>query len=271
MITLVPTYTRVKIALDRLNRFNKIISAQLTRKEKQVDLPKDLFGDFSSLRFENVTYEYYDEHQDDTFKLGPINVEIHKGESIIVIGGNGSGKSTFVNILTGLYRPLEGHIYLNGIEVKDENYKRYIDFISAIFTSNFLFSENYDEFDLNEENYFLDELIKLVRLDGIVKFNSERNTIDRNLSKGQQKRLGLIYALLEKKDLLVLDEWAAEQDPVFRAYFYETLIPHFQQLGKTMVIITHDDTYYSLASRVVKFDYGHIVSDKKYAKSEFLS
>jgi ABC-type siderophore export system fused ATPase/permease subunit len=84
-----------------------------------------------------------------------------------------------------------------------------------------------------------------------------------DLSKGQQKRLSLIYAMLEDKELMVLDEWAAEQDPAFRQYFYTEILKNLKQSGKTLIMATHDDEYYRCADRVIKFNYGKIISDER--------
>jgi len=101
-----------------------------------------------------------------------------------------------------------------------------------------------------------------MRLQAVIKLGTGRNFIDTGLSKGQQKRLALIYAMMEDREVLVLDEWAAEQDPAFRAYFYKHLIPEMQQKGKTIIAVTHDDAYFNHAGRMLRFDYGKIVEDR---------
>ena len=82
------------------------------------------------------------------------------------------------------------------------------------------------------------------------------------LSKGQQKRVAFINSLFENKDLIILDEWAAEQDPEFRAFFYQNIIPNLKERGKTVIAVTHDDAYFDQAQRLVKFNYGKIVQDQ---------
>ncbi|MBD0258710.1 MAG: cyclic peptide export ABC transporter [Cytophagales bacterium] len=260
LITLVPTYTNVKIALERLDDFNAKVNAQV-KDERQARQPANGFGPFEHLRLDGVKFEYFDEKEQKSFVWGPVDLEVRKGETVFVVGGNGSGKSTLVYLLTGLYRPVAGAIYLNGIRVDEDNYPHYRDRIGAIFTSNYLFNENYDGFDLSPRNPALQELIETMQLEGIVRFREDKNMLDRNLSKGQQKRLAMIFALLEDKPLLVLDEWAAEQDPAFRNYFYKTLLPSLKQAGKTIVAITHDDEYYGYADTVIKFNYGRVVTD----------
>jgi putative pyoverdin transport system ATP-binding/permease protein len=85
------------------------------------------------------------------------------------------------------------------------------------------------------------------------------STLD--LSSGQRKRLALIVALLEDRPILVLDEWAADQDPHFRQYFYETMIPDLKARGKTVIAATHDDRYFHVADRVIKLEYGEQLRD----------
>ncbi|MEO1054746.1 MAG: hypothetical protein AAFX87_29205, partial [Bacteroidota bacterium] len=103
--------------------------------------------------------------------------------------------------------------------------------------------------------------IDFMKLRDIIKINEEKNRIDKGLSKGQQKRLSLIYSMLEDKQILVLDEWAAEQDPQFRAYFYKEILQILKAKGKTIIAVTHDDKYFTSSDRLIKFDYGQIVSD----------
>ena len=85
---------------------------------------------------------------------------------------------------------------------------------------------------------------------------------DLNFSTGQRKRLALLVALLEKKKIIVLDEWAADQDPEFRQEFYEQIIPKLRELGKTVIAITHDDQYYELADHVIYMENGQCIHAK---------
>jgi len=216
---------------------------------------------FESIRFEAVSFLYASREFGQPFLLEPIDLLIRRGEIVFITGGNGSGKSTFGYLLTGLYRPGAGSIYLNGSEVTEDNHSSYRDLIAAIFSDNYLFSENYDEFDLANSNLQLLEFIELLQMTHILKPDKGKTPLDKNLSRGQQKRLALIYALLENKQIIFMDEWAAEQDPRFRAYFYGTVLQKLKEMGKTVILITHDDDYYTYASRVIKFNYGRIVAD----------
>lgn len=262
-------FFQMRIALERLQEFNEVIDGYAAVATGHGALPAPGEAEeFESLRFENVTFEYYDEKRDQTFRLLPLNLEIKRGESIFVTGGNGSGKSTFINLLTGLYLPLSGSIYLNGRRIDASQYPHYRNQICAIFTDCHLFGENYSRHDLTTNNHRLVALLKKMQLTDVVPLGATETKLKVTLSKGQQKRLALINALLEDRDILVLDEWAAEQDPMFRAYFYTKIIPELREAGKTVIAVTHDDAYFDCARRVLKFDYGRIATDTRVQQRE---
>lgn len=82
---------------------------------------------------------------------------------------------------------------------------------------------------------------------------------DVRYSQGQRKRLALLMAVSEKRGCLLLDEWAADQDPRFRKFFYRELLPLLKQQGVTVVAITHDDRYFDMADRLFKMDSGRLI------------
>jgi ABC-type siderophore export system fused ATPase/permease subunit len=255
----------VKIALGRLSEFYKTLSGSVVANpELDVHTGEDTF---SKVAFEDVSYEYFDKKKEKTFELGPLNLQVISGEVLFIVGANGSGKSTFVNLLTGLYKPLNGSIkFYNDKMQPDESEATFKKHVATIFTHPYLFSENYDGFEITEDNKQLSELIAKMKLSDVIRYDTEKNTIDNRLSKGQEKRLAMVYTLLEDKPIIVLDEWAAEQDPEFREFFYSTLIPELKQKGKTIIAISHDDKYFSYADRIIKFDYGKIEHIKEYVK-----
>ncbi|MBC9934897.1 cyclic peptide export ABC transporter [Chitinophaga qingshengii] len=262
LITLIPTYTNVRIALQRLSEFNNIIDSSLSADHTQQEHLVDTglaSAEFESISFRDIVYEYTDVKHNKTFTLGPVSLDIHRGEIVFIRGGNGSGKSTFVNILTGLYKPASGSIYLNGTLLPKEQTPVIHRLVAAVFASPYLFTENYNDFNITPQNELLQQLLLQLGLSDKARF--EHNNINPNLSKGQQKRLAIIMALLEEKPILVLDEWAADQDPVYRKYFYDTLLPDLRGKGKTIVAITHDDQYFYNCNRLIRFDYGTIKED----------
>lgn len=248
-------YTRFIVANARLKKFKK--DFEMVEDQGNFEFLQPNY--FASLCFNDISFSY-ETNVEKSFALGPVNLEIKKGETIFVIGGNGSGKSTFINVLTGLYKPTSGNIIIND-EDSDDAISTLQALISAVFTDNYLFSNNYDDYNLKDNKNYL-QLLKTMQLDELVTDDTEQ-AARRLFSKGQSKRMSLIFALLENKPVIVLDEWAADQDPHFRKYFYEELLPKLKKEGKTIIAVTHDDAYFHLADRILKFDYGNISKDVK--------
>ncbi|MDI5896002.1 cyclic peptide export ABC transporter [Flavobacterium algoritolerans] len=256
LINMQNMYTRLLVANRRINKFLK----DFATTEVENNFPSTSVEEFESLEFNAVSFAYGTETLEKSFSLGPVNISVEKGETIFIIGGNGSGKSTFINILTGLYQPTDGSILLNGQAIDKETIKIQ-DLIAAVFTENHIFSQNYDNYSL-QDNIQYQELLKVMELDKII-IDDREESARRQFSKGQSKRMSMIFALLENKPILVLDEWAADQDPYFRNFFYEKLLPKLKKEGKTIIAVTHDDAYFKHADRILKFDYGQIVKDFK--------
>lgn len=264
IINLQQLYTRFFVANTRISNFMKDFEVE----EEELKSKKVALHDFESLNFNNVGFSYPSKDEEAAFELGPINLNIQKGETIFIVGGNGSGKSTFINLLTGLYKPTAGEIIIDENKRSGNKGVNIQDLIAAVFTDNHLFSKNYDNYTLENNKEYI-ELLKTMEMDRIILDDNDAS-IRRKFSKGQSKRMSLIFNLLENKPIMVLDEWAADQDPHFRKYFYEFLLPRFKEQGKTIIAVTHDDAYFHLADRIIKFDYGTIVKEIKTTNKEEL-
>ena len=230
MLNLTPTLRRVEVVIMDLQNLEEEIDA--ATKEYELILPEQL-EKFTSLRFVDLEYAYPVNADGSSFKVGPINQEISRGELVFIVGGNGSGKSTFLKLLIGLYMPTAGNLSLNERPLVNTDYTTYRQLFATVFTDFHLFDRLYG---LNAEqqskvNYWL----KRMQLDKKTAYRHGGFT-NRNLSTGQRKRLAFIAAILEDKPILILDEFAADQDPEFRKYFYETLIPEL----KTCLLYTSD-------------------------------
>ncbi len=262
LINLQQMYTRFIVADKRIKSFIK----DFQNEDVEPELTPASDAGFKSLEFQGACYAYGAESEEKSFSLGPVDLKIEQGEILFIIGGNGSGKSTFIKTLTGLYESSKGNILLNGKQIQFKEEVQSL--IAAVFTNNHLFSHNYEGVEL-ENNPEYKRLLKIMQLDQVVLDDSDAEA-RRKFSKGQSKRMSLIFALLEKKPILVLDEWAADQDPYFRKYFYEELIPKLKEEGKTIIAVTHDDTYFHQADRIIKFDYGKIVKDVQVSNKALL-
>jgi len=204
-------------------------------------------------------HSYHREQDDSHFVLGPIDLSFHRGELVFLVGGNGSGKSTLAKMIAGLYPPEAGEIRLDGQLISDKSRDEYRQLFSAVFSDFYLFDDllglHHADLDGQAEEY-------LTQLHLNHKVKVKNGTLSTTaVSQGQRKRLALLTAYLEDRPFYLFDEWAADQDPVFKDVFYTQLLPELKARGKTILVISHDDRYFDAADRLIKLDYGKIVSD----------
>jgi putative pyoverdin transport system ATP-binding/permease protein len=211
---------------------------------------------FHVLRCTGLAFSYRDEHGQPSFSLEPLDFELTRGETVFISGGNGSGKSTFLKVLAGLYQPASGSITVDGVPIGHDDRQVYRNLFSPVFSDFHLFDRIYGNQDVDYDR--LRTLLDLTDLSHKTSIVDRRiTTVD--LSSGQRKRLALVLSLLEDKPILLLDEWAAEQDPQFRRKFYREILPWLKQQDKTVVAVTHDDDHYDVADRVLKMQFGSFV------------
>ena len=192
------------------------------------------------------------------FVLGAIDLTFRRGELVFIVGGNGSGKSTFVKLLTGLYSPQAGDIRVDERVITDDSREWYRQHFSAIFSDFYLFDRllGLDHSTLaSQASRYLKEL----ELDTKLRLEDGRFSTTA-LSHGQRKRLALLTALLEDRPIYVFDEWAADQDQHYREIFYRRLLLDLRARGKTVFVVSHDDRYYHLGDRILKLEYGALLS-----------
>jgi putative ATP-binding cassette transporter len=217
-------------------------------------------ADFSEIRMEGVEFAFPAPAGEKPFALGPLDVTIHRGETIFVTGGNGAGKSTFIKLLTGLYRPGGGRLTIDGASVCETRLEGYRALIAPVFSDFHLFTRLYGLGEIDPVT--VEELLRWMEMTR--KAGIEGNRFTRtDLSTGQRKRLALVAALLENKPILVLDEWAADQDSHFRKKFYRELLPELKRRGLTIIAVTHDDRYFDAADRRLHLDEGRLTERRK--------
>ncbi|WP_255609539.1 cyclic peptide export ABC transporter [Methylosinus sp. Sm6] len=213
----------------------------------------------SMIELIGVAYRYASDHGDEGYRLGPLNLALSPGELVFVTGGNGSGKTTLALLLVGLVPPDEGEIRFGGHAIVDANRESYRQNFSVVFADAYVFNSlmGYAGGSVSSR---ADELLRILELDHKLRIEDGRfSTID--LSRGQRKRLALLAAYLEDRPIYVFDEWAAEQDPQFREFFYRDMLPDLKARGKTVIVITHDDRYFHLADRRLHLTMGRLEDD----------
>lgn len=252
VMVLLPSFSRAQVAFRHLKSVeDKLKQVGIDGNEK---MPVPVFPEFESIRMEDLEFGFPD--SDNGFSVGPIDFKINRSEIVFVFGGNGSGKTTFIYLLLGLLKNNRGKIYFNECLLDQNDLNILRSHFTAVFSDFHLFDRilGVREFDEERCNYYLDlfEMSKHVKIEN-GKFSSL------NFSTGQRKRLALIGALLERREILVLDEWAADQDPYFRRKFYLEILPILKEEGFTVIAITHDDKYFSVADRCYKMDFGKLL------------
>lgn len=252
-----PIFARAQISVQKVRELGLALTPGEAGAAQSTGADRP--GEWQRLVLDGVTFSYPPDSDGEAFVLGPLDVTFWRGELVFLVGGNGSGKSTFVKVLTGLYSPQAGSIRLDDEPFGDREQEWYRQHFSAVFSDFYLFDRllglDGPTLDGQAHRYLVElELdAKLVIKGGVLSTTA--------LSQGQRKRLALLTAFLEDRPIYVFDEWAADQDPHYREVFYRRLLPDLRARGKTIFVISHDDRYYGLGDRVVKLEYGRLVQD----------
>lgn len=253
LISTLPIISRAQIAFRRIAD----LSEQFNSPEPHLLLNDQGAPDktINSLELVDVNYSFAAVDGSAPFRLGPVNLKINQGDIVFIVGENGCGKTTLIKLLLGLYAPQQGEIRLNGKAVDARNRDDYRQLFTTIFADYYLF----DDVVQGDMKIPQDAEQYLKRLEISHKVSiTEGQFSTTDLSTGQRKRLALVNAWLEERPVLVFDEWAADQDPTFRRIFYTELLPDLKRLGKTIIVISHDDRYFDVADQLVRMNSGKV-------------
>jgi len=261
----VSLFGRSNVALEKIEKLGISLATRIPETSGAIPGEKEL--SFDQLELIGVTHSYHHEKDDSHFMVGPVNLTFRPGEIVFLVGGNGCGKSTLAKIIAGLYPPESGEIRLDGRPVTDANRDNFRQLFSAVFSDFYLFDSlmGLHGADLDEQ---AQRYLRQLHLERKVKIKDQKfSTIF--LSQGQRKRLALLTAYLENRPVYIFDEWASDQDPQFKNIFYRQLLPELKARGKTVLVVTHDDSYFSCADRIIKLDYGQVVSESSSTAQTF--
>lgn len=249
-----PAMAKAEFSIDRVRALEAAIEGFA---EPQSSVSTRSTKPFERLTTHELEYTYLDPAGNPGFTAGPFDLEFERGRIVFLVGGNGSGKSTFLLMLCGLYAPTRGHIKLNDRRITRETMSSLRECTSIVLQDFHLFDRLYGLEEWDHER--AEELVEELRLEGVTRVLPDGRIERVDLSMGQKKRLALLVTDLENRDVLVFDEWAADQDPESRRRFYTEILPALRARGKTVIAATHDDHYFDAADELIKLAEGKVV------------
>lgn len=258
ILNVLPELARARISLNKVQS----LFAELPPETFSSDL--QAVPEWKSIHLKSVCYQHIDGGSSGkTFGVGPICAQINRGEITFIVGGNGSGKSTFSKVLSLHYPATCGEITFDDVVISEKNINSYRQQIACIYSDYYLFKQLHNNFSadpalLAQVNYYLD----ILELTGKVEFHDGHfSTL--KLSDGQRRRLALLVAFLDDKAVYVFDEWAADQDPHFKKIFYFDILPNLKSQGKAVIAISHDDRYFHLADQILVMEDGKLTTNQE--------
>ena len=255
-------FVMIIMAQSSAERILEVIEEEPTLKNKEKTVKKVKDG---SIKFENVSFRYSDEQDENNYALENINLDIKEGETIGIIGGTGSSKSTLVQLIPRLYDVTNGSVKVGGIDVRDYDIEALREEVAMVLQKNVLFSgtiaENlrWGKKDADQEE--LEEACKLAQADGFIKeFPSKYDTVldqgGTNVSGGQKQRICIARAILKKPKILILDDSTSavdtKTDALIRKAFKEE-IPN-----TTKIIIAQRISSIEDADKIIVLNEGKI-------------
>ncbi len=255
-----PTYIRARVGLNAILEIQEQLShtgSVSTGEARELAKP---YKDFRTIEYNALRFSYPAQGEAG-FSVGPVSLTVSRGETLFIVGGNGSGKSTTLRLITGLYRAKSGKITVDGKPVRKDQVPGLRELFSAVFADFHLFDRLYGLEGIDPAR--VDALLEEFGLADKVRYENGAFT-ERHLSTGQSKRLALIGALLEDREIYIFDEWSAEQDVEYRRYFYTKVLAQLKAAGKTVIAVTHDERFFHHADRVIKLEMGKIAWERRF-------
>jgi putative ATP-binding cassette transporter len=254
-------FAEAAIALQRISDLGLTLTKEIgqpnrtLRREMRDSSTLSISASWESLELRDIEYRYDGGHPDDDFALGPVDIDLRPGEIIFVSGGNGSGKTTLLKVLTGLYTPTKGQIFLDTSAVNETNVRIYRTKFAVVF-SDFCLFEQVADLHFEELSVEAERVAKRFRLKPWMLAPRRSNDASAKLSAGERRRAALLTALLDDRPILVFDEWAADQDPQYKDLFYREILPSMRARGKLVIVLSHDERYFHLGDRVLWLERG---------------
>ena len=255
-------FVMVIIAQSSAERIIEVLEEDSTIKNKENPIKEVKDG---SIKFENVDFQYDDASDEDELPLKNINIDIKSGETIGIIGGTGSSKSTIVNLIPRLYDVKKGSIKVGGIDVRDYDIETLRNEVAVVLQKNVLFSgtikENLKWGNKNATDEEIVRVCKLAQADPFIQeFPDKYDTVldqgGTNVSGGQKQRICIARALLKKPKILILDDSTSAVDTKTEALIRKAFREEIP--NTTKIIIAQRITSVEDADRIIVLEDGEI-------------
>jgi len=237
----------------------------LDRTSKIVDpaVPDKLPLGVGRIHFRNISFSY----QPDELVLDGINLHVEPGETIAIVGPNGCGKSTLMNLTARFYDPVEGAITVDGVDLRNVRLRELRKRVGMVTQETLLFNDtvannirygapgaSQEQVEAAARQAHAHRFVTRKLSDG---YETLCGAGGKRLSGGQRQRLALARAILRDPEILILDEATSQIDVESERLIHEVLEKFVQ--GRTTFMITHRPSTLALADRIVVMDHGHIV------------
>ncbi len=210
-----------------------------------------------SIVLENVTKRF-----GDTVVIDQLNLQIRKGERLILLGSSGCGKSTILRMISGLETISDGTLYLNGVVANDIDpgdrgvamvFQNYALFPHMTIAENISYGLRIRKVEEDEIRRRIDKALELLRLTGLA------DRLPKQLSGGQRQRVALARALVNQADFFFLDEPLSNLDAQLRAHARKELVKIHEMYGQTFLYVTHDQIEaMTVGPRIAVLDQGKV-------------
>ncbi len=264
----IPSVTRITYELnnftfkiDLIYRVNKLLKEIVQKKEVQFEKTYLKKIDFEKINLKNIAFKYRD---GDNYVFKDLSLEIIKNQSIGIIGSSGKGKSTLIDLITGMLYPNEGKILIDNNILNKENVRQWQSRIAYISQKNYLLNASIkdniafgeDEIEVNTEKLL--NSIKLSKLESLVNLHNEGlNFIigedGKNISGGQRQRIILARSLYRESDILIFDEATTALDKMTENEILEDIKKNFYG-NKTIVFCTHNHNLLNFCDQIIDID-----------------
>ena len=255
-IRILGQYQKIEYAKPTLNLIENTLIE--TNKNKQKINYENYSEEFKTLELKNISHNFGDKKV-----LDKINLKISKGDNILIQGKSGNGKTTLLNIISGLLKPISGKVKIND---KDHDYSRpVVTNLSFVKSENYFIDSNIIENialkpinDLNnDEIKIIEKLITLVNMDEFLnKLELEIGEKGNKLSDGQKQRLAIARALYNKPNILILDEATNSIDLNNEKIIFENILKTFSYLS--IIFVNHRESNFLNNSKIFIIENGKI-------------